>query len=78
MDENTINQYAFEIFSRARIFESEFKVFQAEQKLANLPEQHRSEMTIIQNEASINAHKCDLEKRQTQLQQFKESKEITN
>ena len=76
MDDNLINQFAFEIFSRVRIFEAEFKVFQAEQKLANLPEEHRSENTIMLNEASINHQKQHLEELKAQIEQFRQQKQI--
>jgi hypothetical protein len=78
MDKKLIDQYAFEIFSKARIFEAEFKVFQAEQFFAEIPEERKNTSVVIHNQANINEKKRDLEKLQSQIEQFKKEKEITN
>lgn len=78
MDDKLINQYAFEIFSRARIFEAEFKVFQAEQFFAEIPEERKNTSVVILNQANINEKKRDLEELKSQLKQFKKEKEIIN
>jgi len=78
MDENIINQYAFEIFSRARILEAEFKVFVAEQFFAEIPEERKNTSVIIHNQANINEKKRDLEKLKSQIEEFKQKKGINN
>jgi hypothetical protein len=91
MDEKLINQYAFDIFSRVKLYEIEFKIFQTEERLKKIKsdgpnatltkmgiedKDFPNKVLLVQSE--IGGYKRDLEKLQTQLQQFKESKEITN
>jgi isoleucyl-tRNA synthetase len=74
MDEKIINQYAFEIFSRAIILEAEFKVFVAEQFFAEIPEERKDQSVIIHNMANINGKKKDLEKLKSQIEKFRQQK----
>ena len=78
MDEKLINQFAFEIFSRARILEAEFKVFVAEQFFAEIPEEKKDTSVVVHNLANINQKKNDLEKLKAQLEEFRKQKEINN
>ncbi|MEI7513525.1 MAG: hypothetical protein WCJ74_02810 [bacterium] len=91
MDENLINKYAFEIFSRVKIFEIEFKIFQTEERLKRIETEGPSSILqkmdiedrdfhnrVLLFKSEIGSYKLNLEKLQSQLQQFKESKKITN
>lgn len=79
MDENVINRYAFDIFSRARILEAEFKVFVAKQFFDELSEERKKDRSVvIHNLANINDKKRDLEKLKAQIEEFKKEKGITN
>lgn len=76
MDENLINQYAFDFFSRVKIFKAEFKVFEAEQRVEKAKLSGMEKTFLINLEAQVNFEKQSLEKLKSQLQQFKEEKQI--
>ena len=76
MDENIINQYAFEIFSRAKILKIEFNIFEAEQRLERARSEKSEEITLIIIESQVNQHKQELEKLKSQLEKFREQKQI--
>ena len=89
MDEKLINQFAFEIFSRARILEIEFKIFDAETRLKKVEsegpnpaltkmgiEDKQFPMTKLIIQSQVNQHKQELEELKSQLEKFREQKQI--
>lgn len=86
MDEKIIDEYAFEIFSRTRIFEIKFKIFDAEQKLKIFEEKGPMPLLVqmgledtdykiglLSIEAQINGYKDDLKKLELKLKNFRDS-----
>ena len=78
MDENLIDQYAFEIFSRAKIFEAEFKVFQAEQTLVMVSGFPNNERNVLLHKSLVGGEKLKLEKLKSQIEEFRKQKQINN
>lgn len=78
MDENLINTYAFEFFSREKLFNAEFNVFQAEQRVEKARLSGMEETFLINFKAQVIFEQERLEKLKTQLQEFKQKKNINN
>jgi hypothetical protein len=86
MDKKLIDQYAFEIFSRVKLYEIEFKIFQTEERLKKI-ESDSPNATLTKRDfhnrvllvkSEIGGYKRDLEKLQTQIEQFRQEKQINN
>ena len=91
MDDKLIDQYAFEIFSRVKLYEIEFKIFQTEERLkmiksegpnATLKEMgmedrdFHNRVLLVQSE--IGSYKLNLEKLKSQIKEFRQQKQINN
>ena len=78
MDENLINQYAFEIFSRARIFEAEFEILKAEEILAFVSKFPDNDRNVLLHKSVVGSAKQKLEELKSQIEKFRQQKGINN
>lgn len=78
MDENLINQFAFEIFSRAKILEAEFEVFKAQKWLDYISGETDDKSVILLHQSKVGITNRKLEELKSQIEEFKQKKEINN
>lgn len=76
MNEQFINQYAFEIFSRAKILEAEFEILKAEEMLAFVSQFPDNDRNILFRKSVVGSAKQNLEKLKTQIEEFRKQKQI--
>jgi hypothetical protein len=76
MNDNLIEQYAFEIFSKTKILNIEFEIFQIEQSLKDCEPENAQTSYILTSR--IETFKKALEELKTQLNEFKKTKNIGN
>jgi endonuclease III-like uncharacterized protein len=78
MDKKLIDQYAFEIFSRAKIFESEFEVFKAQKWLDYISGETDDKSIILLHQSKLGSAKQKLENLKAQIEKFRQLKQINN